>query len=446
MPCRSLLYPPAQEPEKRSKHGSILSRNLGTSRVNSQSKSTTNQNWDDKGLAAQLDLIYKFDSSVLKDLKFGVRYGSQSDSYHNYSFGGKNLTTNGLGLAADRSNAILVTAAPDLVQTAPTNIFDGKAGYSGGFLTFSPESLLGDNVRSRFPNAGIFPSASLPENLLARRYFKEQTYGAYGMADFGFFNDRLRGNVGIRVVKTDVFTRAQVVNIPTGGGANTIIPNEKTASYTNALPSLNLTWSLTNDTLLRFGYSKGITRPDPGALNPVINVDLVNGTGGIGNAALKPQMADSFDLSLEHYFSPVNYVSANLFYKNIDGFFSGISTCQTVPTAPAYNGTIANTCSNGQYLITQTVNAQKGFAKGVEIAGQTFFDYSFVPNFLKHFGTAASFTYVDTKNPIFLSGVLVDTQQPFVSKNAYLLAGFYENGGISARLVYTYRSDFVLFG
>jgi transposase InsO family protein len=40
MPCRSLLYPPTQEPEKRSKHGSILSRNLGPSRVNSQSKST----------------------------------------------------------------------------------------------------------------------------------------------------------------------------------------------------------------------------------------------------------------------------------------------------------------------------------------------------------------------------------------------------------------------
>jgi iron complex outermembrane receptor protein len=405
-----------------------------------------NQNWNDKGLAAQLDLIYKFDSPVLKDLKFGVRYGSQSDSYHSYSFGGKNLTTNGLGLAADRSNAILVTTAQDLVQTAPTNIFNGAAGYSGGFLTFSPDSLLGDNVRSRFPNAGIFPSASLPENLLARRYFKEQTYGAYGMADFGFFNDRIRGNVGIRVVKTDVFTRAQVVNIATGGGANTIIPNEKTASYTNALPSLNLTWSLTNNTLVRFGYSKGITRPDPGSLNPVISVDLINGTGGIGNAALKPQKADSFDISLEHYFSPTNYVSANVFYKKINGFFSGISTCQTVPTAPAYTGAIANTCSNGQYLITQTVNAQKGFAKGIEIAGQTFFDYSFVPNFLKHFGAAASFTYVDTKNPIFLSGALVDTEQPFVSKNSYSLAGFYENGGISARLVYTYRSDFVLFG
>jgi TonB-dependent receptor len=414
--------------------------------VYNQYANGTNQNWDDKGLAAQLDLTYKFDSSVLKDVKFGVRYGSQSDSYHNYSFGGKNLTTDGVGLAANRSNAIPVTANADLVETSPTNLFEGKAGYSGGFLTFSPAALLGDNVRSRFPNAGIFPSQSLPENLLARRYFKEQTYGAYGMADFGFFDDRVRGNIGVRVVKTDVFTRAQVTNIPVGGGASTIIPNEKTASYTNALPSLNLTGYLTSKTLLRFGYSKGITRPDPGSLNPVISVDQVNGTGGIGNAALKPQKADSFDISLEHYFSAINYVSANFFYKKINGFFSGISTCQTVTTAPPYSGTIANNCPTGQYLLTQTVNAQKGFAKGVEIAGQTFFDYGFVPDFLKHFGAAASYTYVDTKNPIFLGGVLVNTQQPFVSKNSYSVAGLYENGGISARLVYTYRSAFILFG
>jgi len=415
--------------------------------VYNQYANGTNQNWDDNGVAAQLDLVYKFDSSVLKDIKVGVRYGSQSDSYHNYSFSGKNLTTSGGPLAGDRSNAIPVTALADLVQTSPTNIFEGNAGYSGGFLTFSPDSLLGDNVRSRFANAGIFPEKSLPENLLARRYFKEQTYAAYGMVDFGFFGDRIRGNVGVRVVKTDVFTRAMVTSNPTGGSTTgVIVPNEKTASYTNALPTLNLTGYITSNTLLRFGYGKGITRPDPGALNPVITFDTVNGVGGIGNAALKPQTADSFDLSLEHYFSPINYVSANLFYKNINGFFSGISTCQTVSTAPAYTGTVSNGCPTGQYMITQTVNAQKGFAKGFEVAGQTFFDYDFVPGFLKHFGASASYTYVDTKNPIYLAGVLVNTQQPFVSKNNYSAAGLYENGIVSARVVYTYRSDFILFG
>ena len=403
----------------------------------------TNQNWKDDGLSSQLDLLYKFDSSILKDVKFGVRYGSQSDNYHNYSFGGKNLTTDGAGLTATRSNAIPVTANPDLVVNAPSNFMQGDTGFTGGELVFSPSALMGDNVRSRFPLANIFPEDSLPENLLARRYFKEQTYGGYAMADFGFFGDRIRGNVGVRVVKTHTFTRAQVNKVV--NGVTTIVPNEATTSYTNVLPTLNLTGYVTPNTLVRFGYGKGLTRPDPGSLNPVINVDTALGTGSVGNPALRPQKADSYDLSFEHYFSSVNYASVNFFYKNIDGFFSGVSACQSVPTA-TFTGVSQFNCPAGQFYVTKTVNAQKGWAKGVEVAAQTFFDYPFLPSFLHKFGASGSFTYVDTKNPILINGVITNTQQPFVSKYNYSAQAFYDNGNISARLVYTYRSDLILFG
>ena len=265
------------------------------------------------------------------------------------------------------------------------------------------------------------------------------------MLDFGFLEDRIRGNVGVRVVKTDVFTRAQINNIPAGGGAITIIPNERSVSYTNALPSLNLTGYLTKDTLIRFGYGKGITRPDLGALNPFIGVNR-DGTGNMGNPELRPQKADSFDLSLEHYFSPTNYASVNFFYKKIDGFFSGVEQCMTVDIAPPYTGANPNSCPAGQYRITRTVNAEKGNAKGVEVAAQTFFDYDFMPDILKKFGFSGSFTYVDTKNPLVLNGVRTDTEQPFTSKYNFSAAGLYEDGIVSARVVYTYRSDFTLFG
>ena len=35
---------------------------------------------------------------------------------------------------------------------------------------------------------------------------------------------------------------------------------------------------------------------------------------------------------------------------------------------------------------------------------------------------------------------------PFQSKNSYSISGLFEHGPISGRLIYTYRSDFVLFG
>lgn len=400
----------------------------------------TNQVWDDDGIAATLDLKYSFDGSFLKDIKVGGRYATQKDRYNNYSFSGKNLTTNGLALAANQSNAISVASMSDLMVTSPTNFMNGKAGYSGGYLVFSPDALLGDNVRNRFPLAGIQAEDSLTEVVLNRRYFSEKSYAGYVVADFGFLDDRIKGNAGVRFVKTDTFVRAMI----TQPGTSNIIPNASSSSYTNALPSFNLTGYITPDTLARFGYGKGITRPEFSALNPTLVLNTVSGTASIGNPNLRPQKADSFDLSLEHYFSPVNYVSGALFYKKINGFFSGISSCQTIAGAPT--PTTQTSCTGSQYFVTQTINATKGTAKGIELAAQTFFDYDFLPDFAKHFGAQGSFTYVKTKNPLVLNGQSVDTMQPLTSKYSYSVTGLYEDSVVSARVVYTWRSKAVLFG
>jgi TonB-dependent receptor len=324
---------------------------------------------------------------------------------------------------------------------------DGDAGYSGGYLVFSPDALLGNNVPNRLTFVSLYSQDSLPENLGARRYAKEQTYAGYVMGEFSFLDDRIKGNAGVRVVKTDLFTRG--MDTLNSGTTTTYVPREATRSYTNALPSVNVVGYITRNTLLRLGYGKGITRPDMGALNPAIVVNTATGAASAGNPDLKPQKADSYDISLEHYFGAANYVSVDGFYKKIDGFFSGISQCQTVSSAPAYDPTVtnvSNNCQNGQYFVTQTVNALQGSAKGVEATLQTFFDFDFVPRPLHNFGVAASYTYVKTKNPILISGMIVNTPQPFTSKNSWSVAGLYENKLLSARVVYTYRSDFVLFG
>lgn len=404
----------------------------------------TNQIWRDNGISAALDLKYHFDGGFLKVVKFGARYGTQRDHYTNYSFNGKNLTTNGLVLAANQSNAIAVTSMPNLVETSPRNFQEGQAGYSGGFLVYRPDLLTGDQVRGSFAAAGIPLDAALPENLLNRRFFSDKTYAGYVVADFGLFGDVVTGNAGVRVVRTSTDVVAQVAD--TSGGTTVIRPNPSSSSYTDVLPSVNLKAQLTDKLIARLGYGKGITRPDLGSLNPTIIVNPANGTGSLGNSNLKPQRADSYDISLEYYQSPVNYASVDFFYKRIDGFFSGVSSCQTVPTAPAYNQIVPNGCTGGQYFLTQTVNAQRGTAKGVEVAVQTFFDYPFVPTFLHKFGASGSFTYADTKNPLILNGVRTITPQPLTSKYNYTLSGFFDNGKLSARVVYTWRSEAVLFG
>jgi TonB-dependent receptor len=210
------------------------------------------------------------------------------------------------------------------------------------------------------------------------------------------------------------------------------------------LPTFNAAYYFTDDFLVRVGYGKGLTRAAPDALNPSISVNPSTGVGSRGNPDLKPFTADSFDLSLEKYFSSTAYASAAVFYKKVDGFVLGVDSCVTVPNVPAYSGTTVNSCPAGQYRITTSVNAEKGSAKGVELAAQTFFD--FLPEPFQDFGVQGSFSYVKTELPLLLNGRRVVERQPFQSNVSWNLAALYENDRVSARVVYTYRSDFILFG
>lgn len=403
-----------------------------------------NNVYDDVGFAAQLDGKLRVHDSFIQAIKFGGRYYRKTSKFYNYSFSGKNLTTDGLALAANQSNGILASTMQDLVEASHTNWFDGEAGYSGGFLTFSPDALLGDNVKNRFALAGIPSEDSLPETLLSRRKATEETLAGYGVVDFAFLNDRIRGNAGVRVVRTELEAEARITDA--SGPTPVIIPNSKSNSYTDVLPTLNVTGYIQDDLLLRFGFGKGLTRPSVGDINPTVAVNLTSGTGQQGNANLQPLRAYSYDLSLEKYFGATAYASAAVFYKKVDGFPIGVESCQTVATSQPYTGVTPNNCPTGQFRITQTQNADPGFAKGVELAAQTFFDYDFVPGFLHNFGVQGSYTWVKTELPILINGAKVKVRQPFQSDRNWSLAGLYENKRVSARLVYTYRSDYVLFG
>jgi TonB-dependent receptor len=400
--------------------------------------------FNDDGRALALNGAYSLDEGFfLNRIKFGTRFADQKSHFRNYSYSNKFLTTNGLELTGNQSNGIVVNG--NNIEMSPTDFMDGKAGYAGGFLVYGPDKLLGDQVRGAFANAGIPADNAIPENVINRRTNKEETKALYLMGEFAALDDRLRGNVGVRVVRTTGSTTGFSNDVTSG--TPRLVEQTRSTSYTNTLPSLNLTYDLTKDFLARFGYGRGMTRPDLGALNPSITVNTVNGTGNIGNPELRPFVADSVDLSFERYFSKTNYAALALFNKDIDGFHAGTLECMTVPTAPLYTGTQLNGCTNGQYSIGKTVNAEKGYVRGVEVSGQYFFDAS--AGWLKNFGVSGSYTHVKTSNPINFGTPaaprVVDTPQAMQSKNSFSVSGMYEDDKLSARLVYTWRSPSILF-
>lgn len=401
------------------------------------------QTWNDKGYAAALSGEYDLDGGFFTTIKFGGRIANQQDVNRSFSYGGKNLTTNGTPLfvngVMNTAVAINTSTLPGVLQAAPSNFMGYTTGYSGGYLVYSPDALLGDQVRTAFPNAGIPADNALPENAVNRRKFDEHTYAAYGLAEFSALDNRIRGGVGLRLVRTQSEIQARQ------SGAS-IVDIVKTSSYTNALPSLNVIGEISKDFLARFGYGRGMTRPAIGDLSPGGTLNTTNGTVGIGNPDLRPQVADSFDLSLERYFTPTNYVALGLFDKQIKDAPNAIISCQTLDQA--YTGTIGNGCSNGQWAVTQAVNSLKGYARGAELSGQYFFDAK--AGWLQNFGASASYTYVTTSIPVNFGSAavprIVPASQAFVSKRNYTLAGMYEDSTMSARLTYTWRSDQVLFG
>ena len=397
------------------------------------------ETWDDKGHATALSGAYSLDGGLFSKIKFGARYAHQESLYRNRGFGGRPLTTDAKGLAADRSNAINVSTKPDVLQYAPSNYMRGDAGYTGGYVVYSPDALLGNGVIQQFPNANIPLEGAYLENALSRRVISENTTAGYLVGDFSALNERIKGSVGVRVVRTELKAVARVQEVtPT---ATNIVDSTKTSSYTNALPSFNVTYDIVPDFLARFGYGRGMTRPDAGSLNPSISLNPSTGIYTLGNPDLRPQVADSFDLSLERYFTPTNYVSAAVFRKNIDGFFNTVAKCASAPFTQGFAG--SNGCAPGQFMVAQAINAEKGYAQGVELSGQWFFDAK--NGWLRNFGVAGSYTYVDTANPINIGTAqdvrIITTQQPFVSKNSYSLTGMYEGQALSARLVYTWRSS-----
>ena len=57
--------------------------------------------------------------------------------------------------------------------------------------------------------------------------------------DTQLLSRELRGNLGVRVVRTDQFSQ---------GYSSTLLPITANHTYNNVLPALNLVWSLTRST------------------------------------------------------------------------------------------------------------------------------------------------------------------------------------------------------
>ncbi len=374
---------------------------------------------------------------------------------------------------------------------------DASAGTAQpGFFLSNPIS----NIAGGF-NANVFPGINYPGYIqyLNDRYgpmqnrkeedfvynVDEKIHSGYIQANFR--TDRLRGNVGVRVVRTRQFAAssdsverfndyfqdnangapmactdpaaAALLGSNAGYGCESgfvrlpdDMAREKTyalssmeKTYTDILPSFNIAWDITDSLVLRGAASKVIARPSytsvayPGGLQYISEEysndrRVAGGTttpgwyGSGSNKELQPFEATQYDVGLEWYFRPGSVAGVALFRKEVDNF--------TVPVVRDQQTTVGGQTVLVQKYETQA-NGRDGVSQGVELYGQYTFDMGF--------GVQVNYTYNDTNlAAIVLDGETIG-ESPLVgsAKNQANVTVFYENEKFLARASFNRRGEVV---
>ncbi len=358
--------------------------------------------------AGRIDGDFKIDSAFLTAFKTGFRYQKLNTSFVPIRFYQAPETTTPAGPFAD------------LFEQMPyPDYFDGTPRLEHDYLTAITSNLGNIEDWERVREAiGLDKDIAVdPKSVYD---MSEETLAGYAELLFETGGSiPIDGNIGIRVVKTRLSINGnQKVD-------DVVEPAFWRSSYVSALPSANLRIHFTDRLQLRLAASQSLTRPSFSQLSPALTLVPAQGQGSGGNPELKPLRADALDASLEYYFSPTGSLYLAGFYRKVKGFVFRNGNTQTIDGI--------------EYVIQQPTNGRSGEIKGVEIGGQTFFD--FLPGPFDGFGVQANYTYVDSATPAIIPTEL--TPLPNLSKHSFNIAGLYEKGGLSARVAYNYRSKYL---
>ena len=267
-------------------------------------------------------------------------------------------------------------------------------------------------------------------------------------AEFG--DVLMSGNVGLQVVSIDqTSTGFSVVDNATGFVDAT--PVSGGDSYTDILPTLNLSFEIAENQFIRTAMGKVLSRPRMDDMRPntratfsfndnnINSTDPENGawSGSSGNPTLKPLEANQFDLSYENYFTDDGYFAATFFYKDLKNWHrsgQALTDFSDVYIPEYHQGSTGQAPASFLGFVDSTEDGLQGFVRGYEF--QASVPFRLVHEKLEGFGLAVSATFID--------GELEDGGRiPGLSEESYSLTAYYEYKGFEFRIAGTKRDEFL---
>jgi len=418
----------------------------------------------------------KLEFSENLSLQFGLRYSDRemneerSDYFSPSGLNGLlakyqevgygiNQTSNTAGFDYDPLPRYTL-ASPELAGFVTTVKDFGVNGLVTGFPMIDTRALEHpESIRDALYGPGQYIDA--PD----RTYGVEEKQSTlYFEANFGAeLTDTvdLSGNVGVRVVKTDITVFQNLTDgtqldprILAGSDPNHTAYTDLGDVYTNtdrtrALPSFNVNFGFGDDLKLKTAYY------ETQALQPLQNLgrgpitfyngeqigetfQRVSSIQRLGNPRLEPWLSRSLSANLEWYFRDHSLLSAGVFYTDVDSYtFTRIGTD---PTAPDSDGVVR--------LGAQTQDIAQG--EGASYYGFEFLykaTFDFLPGFLRNTGIDLNYTFTPSQaGRDAATGekiILADgSDAPFngTAENQVNMVLFYQDDRFQARVAGNYLS------
>ena len=404
--------------------------------------------------SSRIEIVY--DNAALSAANQACRTAFPESGFLSSVSGGNPLVTNvdAGGNVIGTANSYATFDALCLAQTL-------EANDPSGVIVFDEEGL------PNYP-AGDFDSTQNSDVV-------EKSYAAYLQANFDGDLGELpvRGNFGLRVVKTDVTSQGFRTTLtsstdPTTGDI-TLIEDQSSLtidvarnSYTEWLPSFNLVADLQPDLLARFAVYRALSRPDPSDLSfgrqfssanddddAQTVVEALGVVSATGNPFTQPLLSWNFDAGLEWYPNDDTILAFNAYYKSFNGGFETVAQQETflVDGNPidAFVSTVQSTDETSTIYGIEITAAHRLSWLPAPLDGLGFkLSYNYADsNFEFEDDTLGEITSVGLDGSVTtVPGLIVPANLFGFSKHVLSAQAYYQIGGFDIQGVYKYRSNY----
>lgn len=207
---------------------------------------------------------------------------------------------------------------------------------------------------------------------------------------------KLKATWGLRVEK-------YLEKLKTGNRSN---PTNISNDYLDFLPSVNLTYALTEKSNLRASYSKTVARAQFRELAPFTFYDFVTEATRIGKPTLERTQINNFDLRYELYPTASQLISFSVFYKEMQNAIENNIEAGSTPASKTFT----------------YVNAPEAYVMGAEV--ELRHDLGFINSeseVLKNFIVSGNFALIESEVDFNNQSKTISNKRPLQGQSKYLL-------------------------